>query len=380
MSPPSANRRSSTGKHTEELPALTSLRFFAALHVVAHHYLMPLVESRPLLETLVSYGYSSVSFFYVLSGFVLTHVYRYEETPAAPTRRRFWWKRFARIYPIYFVALIAYAPFVIEHRFASGRLLTASTKLLVSAGVNLAALQAWLPQLSSSWNAPSWSISVEVFFYLVFPWLCPWLLRRPRPLRALAVTWLLGVSLPTLAIALHLSPATASPSAAVLAPYLRYSPLLHLPSFAFGILLRKLRDETRISAIWLPIGLLLLGVTVCLAPSALRPVLRSTGLLPFFGILLLAASNPRSKLTSPLHHPCLVFLGDASYSLYILQVPVWLWLWPILSPVGGSAARLAYLVSVVVIAVLAHVWIEIPVRSWLMRGRPPKSRREGTVG
>src|SRR5437868_6172740 len=97
---------------------LTSLRFFAAVYVVLLHY-CPVPDAAPwLVRTLISRGFVSVSFFYMLSGFVLAHVYRLAEPFSEQERKRFWFNRFARIYPAYLLGFLAYAPYVIVMRLA----------------------------------------------------------------------------------------------------------------------------------------------------------------------------------------------------------------------------------------------------------------------
>jgi peptidoglycan/LPS O-acetylase OafA/YrhL len=80
------------------LPALTSLRFFAALHVVCFHFLaFKIVSGERWLGQISSIGYVGVSFFFVLSGFILVYTYAGRDIPA----RDFWRARFARIYPAF---------------------------------------------------------------------------------------------------------------------------------------------------------------------------------------------------------------------------------------------------------------------------------------
>jgi peptidoglycan/LPS O-acetylase OafA/YrhL len=90
------------------LPALTSLRFFAALHVVCFHFLaFKIVSSEGWLGQISSIGYVGVSFFFVLSGFILVYTYAGRDTPA----RDFWRARFARIYPAFAFSLLLTGPF-----------------------------------------------------------------------------------------------------------------------------------------------------------------------------------------------------------------------------------------------------------------------------
>ena len=112
----------------KQLPALTSLRFFAALAIVVHHARGLLVAESAIAGFPLDHG---VSVFFVLSGFILTYVYR--ELPNVASVGRFWLARFARIWPVHvftlalFIALfggapIAYYPewFLAESRLGAG--------------------------------------------------------------------------------------------------------------------------------------------------------------------------------------------------------------------------------------------------------------------
>src|SRR6266853_1107259 len=90
------------------LPALTSLRFFAAFHVVIFHFqAMQIFIGPAWFQKLSSIGYVGVSFFFVLSGFILVYTYAGRDTPA----RDFWRARFARIYPAFAFSLLLTGPF-----------------------------------------------------------------------------------------------------------------------------------------------------------------------------------------------------------------------------------------------------------------------------
>ena len=78
----------------DRLPSLTGLRFWAALLVVSYH-LHHRIGAVPG-SWLVEYGRTGVTFFFVLSGFVLAWNYLDERTPVAV----FAWRRFARIWPL----------------------------------------------------------------------------------------------------------------------------------------------------------------------------------------------------------------------------------------------------------------------------------------
>ena len=139
------------------IDALTGLRFLAALMVFCFHF------DRSLKTNFFfgPMGGIAVSFFFVLSGFILTYVYR--DRLKLRGIKRFYFTRWARIWPLHAVCLLAsiyLVPYTPPVDFPGLRF--ASQWLL---------LQSWIPDLSYvlSYNGVAWSISTEAFFYLMFP-------------------------------------------------------------------------------------------------------------------------------------------------------------------------------------------------------------------
>lgn len=131
------------------LHTLTVLRFVAALYVVLHHAIGP---DRPFG---IRSGFVGVTFFFVLSGFVLTWTHRPEVGS-----RAFWRNRAARILPIYLLVGLAgaFVPLAAE---VSWRTVVTYATLT----------QSWFfdGSLVHGLNDPAWSLSDEAFFYAVFP-------------------------------------------------------------------------------------------------------------------------------------------------------------------------------------------------------------------
>src|SRR5262245_35048532 len=132
---------------SKQIRTLTGLRFLAALHVVVFHFGQK--RFHGLVGGLVSSGYTAVSLFFVLSGFVLAYTYGQRHAGRGLDRRTFWVARFARIYPLYVLALVIALPFYLRDGRPGGWL----EPLLV---VCLA--QAWLPGAAVAWNGPAWSL------------------------------------------------------------------------------------------------------------------------------------------------------------------------------------------------------------------------------
>ena len=318
------------------LPALTSVRFFAALWVALFHMeaMHAFTFRSAAIERLGSVGYAGVSFFFVLSGFILVYTY----SGRVSTRREFWQARFARIYPALAFALLVTAPgffFVCARMRAHDPHLFlpewawAAHHIPLTILLNLTLLQSWLPQAALSWNMPAWSLSVEAFFYLLFPFLLPALTRLSR--RQLFVFAPVGCAV-TLFCALtytHVQP-DGPINLQTLGPwinFLKFNPLIHLPEFlmgmAAGVLFLHHRPEPHSSAASRAWPLTLLGLAAVLALIALSPhipylVLHTALLAPAFTILIYGlALRPRG--IGLLEARPMQALGEASYPFYLLH-------------------------------------------------------------
>src|SRR6185437_9215949 len=169
------------------LAELTSVRFFAAAAVLLGHF-QDMLGMPDTVAALVGGG-QYVSLFFALSGFILT--YRYWDTFSGGVERgalrRFLVARFARIYPSYVLALVALTiVYAVESHDHPGSILYPGN-LVVSWLVNLFALQTFARSVPTQqyWNSPSWSVSTELCFYLMFPLLVLWIARHCRTRAAL---------------------------------------------------------------------------------------------------------------------------------------------------------------------------------------------------
>lgn len=170
------------------LPSLTGLRFVAAFLVFGFHlhvaHLLDEGAAGTVMELVFGQGAVGVSFFFILSGFVLTWSAR-----SGDTARRFWRRRAAKIYPNHAVTWLA----------ALGIAVVAGTGVTVAVALpNLLLIQAWIPdpQIYYGMNSPSWSLACEALFYASFPLLYPLLRRLPGPalwpaaIGAMGLIWL----------------------------------------------------------------------------------------------------------------------------------------------------------------------------------------------
>jgi len=156
---------------------LTSLRFIFALMVFLSHLEFLLLSknesSRWLFKHIFFEGYIGVSFFFILSGFILAYKYQEALLTGEKNKMDFWRARFARIYPLHVLTLLLSIPLVFNE-FVQDKI-----KFIVKFFIQLTLTQSYFPQrtIHYSFNAPSWSISDEAFFYLLFPFLLFYLLK-----------------------------------------------------------------------------------------------------------------------------------------------------------------------------------------------------------
>jgi peptidoglycan/LPS O-acetylase OafA/YrhL len=153
------------------------LRFFASLYVLAFHY-DTLIFGEMSSSGFVSLGYSGVTFFFLLSGFILSHTYQYVDFTKRQFVNEYLLARIARIYPAFIASLFVSLPFFLKLMLNNSgprqELLAASAIVLTPLG-----LHAWVPGIACALNCPSWSISTELFFYCMFPLVLAPVSRRP---------------------------------------------------------------------------------------------------------------------------------------------------------------------------------------------------------
>jgi peptidoglycan/LPS O-acetylase OafA/YrhL len=349
-----------------QLRPLTSLRFFAAFGVVMFHFGEPLLGHAPrALQNIVASGYVGVSFFFVLSGFVLAYAYTSLDSRDRTAIRSFFCARVARIYPAYLLSIALCAPFVIG----------APTRVAGSALAALLLVQAWFPGSVGVWNFPAWSLSVELFLYLVFPYAIR-RIRDSKVRRALFLTFALAL----LTALLRTITAQEHPTEDGCVTLFRNIagryplPFVHVPQFLFGVVLgvcfSRERGWTRhFSAATLSsTAVIVTLVVLAYSPHVSRTLLEVGLLAPLFGALIYGLACGGGALAVLLSLPWLVTLGDASYALYILQVPVHDWAIRLHSfNPNRSVHVLAYLAALVGISLAVHRFVERPGRQLILR-------------
>jgi peptidoglycan/LPS O-acetylase OafA/YrhL len=178
----------------QNLKILAAVRFFAAMWVLSFHFWPSLGSS---MWNIVVKGYLGVELFFVLSGFILSHVYLSAFGERRFSYANFLWARLARIYPVHLVMLAGMAALIAAAALAGIRT-GDKVPILSSLPAELTLTPAWGFAPEGGWNHPSWSISAEWFAYLSFPAFTSvaWRLRA-RPKLAAVLALLLVASLET---------------------------------------------------------------------------------------------------------------------------------------------------------------------------------------
>ena len=357
------------------IEGLTGLRFLAAFGILFHHFGGEIFGTHA--KVFLSSLSSCVSFFFVLSGFIL--VYAYQSTTRQVQARRFYVARFARVYPTYLLGMLILVPPLLRHGAPYPD--WSSWENIPLIGSSLLALQAWIPRYANLLNPPSWSLSAEAFFYLGFPLFANHfrgLLFR-RPLVAIATLWVVGTAF---ALLLEAALTGSRDIADMGTQFASFSPLVRLPEFLMGMSLGALHETWKPSRALAPTLLWVVGAAVLLpalwfgaSGTIWQTAFHNCLLSPLFCMIILGLARSDDAAARFLSTRPMVLLGEASYALYILHVPAMYVYAKALRMVGigslSAATTLAYFAVAVLVSVAAHLWFERPLREAIRRKLTP---------
>lgn len=363
----------STASPAAPIPPLTSLRFFAAMVVVVFHYEPDKFAALPgFFQSWLETGYEAVTFFYVLSGFILAYVYAGVDFSRRGSVRAFLFARIGRLAPAYYLALLIALPFYLGEALGEGDL--PRDELALHIALVLSALQAWWPDAAVVWNPPAWSMSVEWFFYLLFP--LALVLARRLPATLLLPGSLMLVAA-VAAFRLWVIDPLADQEPEDWGNLAAFFPLFHLPQFLFGLALGRVYSLGPKPAPALAAGLFaagLIGLMILFMDLEELPghIRSNAVLVVFFGLLIYGAATGGHFVDRALSPKPLVFLGNASYAIYALHEPVAMW-WETYVPAALGTQLptwidfALYTALVILLAGLCYRYVETPLRRRIRR-------------
>ncbi|MCY1020598.1 acyltransferase family protein [Pyxidicoccus sp. MSG2] len=390
---------------TPPIQALSGLRFVMSLIVLACHYL-PLIAVPPLLKTLLAQGSAAVNCFFMLSGFLLAYNYRDTLASGQLRWRDFMRMRLGRVFPVHLATLALVTPITLYLLDAYPALMARDLAMEVTqaqvAGSwlsNLLLVQVFIPhRLSHIWNGPSWSIGAELFFYLLLPFFARYVLARLNDVRSMAraaavlfAIQVVAVIATALVIFLLSPPGKGMESRIYHVVYM--SPLLRVWEFFLGCVLgtfflhhQRQGVSPRLTAVltqakahtWALVLVALVALLLALPSprgflAGVLQIFRWYVLYtPVCGLLILLLASRRSFVSRLLEHRWMVFMGEASYSLYMIH-----WLPCVLLVMykrsGGELAAwwpYASMAGTLVAAVGLFQLVERPARKLLRPGAP----------
>lgn len=394
------------------IEALTGLRFIAAATVLVEHFhqVVPGVSSSRLAQ-----GGAGVSMFFVLSGFVLTLNYGDRFAERGADIRGYLVKRVARIVPLHLFALAITAALVFVRNNPIPK--EGLVPTIASLAANAVLIQAWIPaKVLDLWNGPAWSISAELFFYLMFPLLIPlivWPIMRRRRLGTAIVAVLVAEVLAFIALSwvagtVLLNRGDDPESARFVVTRLALFPPIRIGEFVAGCLLAAVfvqrangadhsldrllgsaANRTRVLA-----AAAVTFLAIQWSPQYLDGSIGSTATtvwsmidlrifasyLPISVLVVAAVAWGDSPVARALRTPRMIRLGEASFALYIIQ-----WIgWRIINDraIGppGVLIAAAAIAGCLVASLLVHDLIEKPARRWVLNRYLPSAGTTAASG
>ncbi len=367
----------------KQLEPLVSLRGIAALIVVIFHFAYYIVPQTGVALSAYSYlfknGYLCVDLFFMLSGFIMTHVYL-DRFSLGVNKSRYWiylTSRFARIYPLHIFTLSTLVCLIIVKmwfnlpafagQFTFGSLIA-----------NIFLLQAFdfgCPPLFSCntfWNEPAWSIGVEFIIYCIFPFILFALLKTK--FKTDLVIYI--VSLIATFLLIKFTRGTLSTIVGI--PGVFRCGL----ECVVGIITYKVfrwneqRQALNLNLLAF-ISLAWIAIIMHTWSDRFRGF-HDWSILPAFSLLILSTADRDNGLISKLmSSQVLMYLGTISYSIYMVhwclaELVKFFWLYKFNVAFGSSFDATQSLIAlglfipvVLLVASLTYHWIEVPARKFL---------------
>ncbi|MCS4303120.1 acyltransferase [Chryseobacterium sp. BIGb0232] len=330
---------------------ITFTRFLAAMAIVISHFNKDLFLYKiDYISNIFLKANVGVSYFFILSGFIMIVAYHRKDKIEYSD---YYKNRFARIYPLYVLGLLLY----LVTRYSSST--------LYEWILYLSGFQSWVLK-GMIVNFPGWSISVELLFYLLFPFLYNYFYSKgnKRIWVITVIIWIVTQVFCSLYAdsSYYKGPHTRSHE------LLYYFPLMHINEFLVGNLaglffVKNSGQKNYDIPVIIIFGLVLLSLIFL-------PVFYHNGLMAVFFIpLIILISKNNGVLTKLFSLKPLEYLGEASYAVYITHIPVLYILRELVRKYNFSIDTVfgIYIIVVILTSILFYQCIEKPLRDYLKK-------------
>jgi len=333
---------------------ITFTRFIASISIVIYHFGRDTFPFRiENLSFLFNQANIGVSYFFILSGFVMIIAYGQKSKIDTIDYLK---NRFARIYPVYFLAILIALILSI---------ISLSKIDFYGLTLNIFLIQSWVPGQALSFNAPGWSLAVEFLFYMLFPFLFNYIYSKydfKRIVLPILIIWVVSQ------IGFHFALSTSFyhgfPSKSH--DLLFYLPIMHLNQFLIGNLaglffINNLSTK-KLNTDWFIIVMMLI-LFALLKYNTLINFHNGFLMIIFIPIILLLSIN-NGFLSRFFNNKICVLLGEISYGIYILQIPIFAWVKAVFSYFGIQSNLILFYCSLIILIVasaISYLYIETPL-------------------
>jgi len=337
-----------------KISQITFTRFIAAMAIVISHFNKDLFLYKiRFISDIFLRANVGVSYFFILSGFIMIVAYHRKEKIGYLD---FYRNRVARIYPLYIVGLLLY--FFTRYSDVS----------FYKTFLYLFGIQSWIPGKALILNFPGWSISVEFLFYLIFPWLYNYLYSKGnKSIWIIAVLIWIGTQVFS---NLYInSPAYKGPHTES-HEFSHYFPLWHINEFLIGniagLFFVKNRKEKNYD-----LAVVVLFIAIILSLIFI-PLNFHNGLMAvFFVPVIYLISCNNGLITKFFALKPLEFLGEISYAIYIIHIPVLYIirsvLWDYFQISESNTLFWIYMPVLMIVSAGFYQFIEKPMRDYLRK-------------
>ncbi|SIQ04879.1 Peptidoglycan/LPS O-acetylase OafA/YrhL, contains acyltransferase and SGNH-hydrolase domains [Chryseobacterium sp. RU37D] len=337
-----------------KITQITFTRFIAAVAIVIYHFRGDLfVFKIKYISGIFTKANIGVSYFFILSGFIMIIAYHCKQKIDS---LEFYKNRLARIYPLYIIGMLLFMIAVLKADF-------------LAVILYLMGLQSWIPGDALILNFPGWSISVEFFFYLIFPFLYNYIyLKKNNFIWVAAIL----IWIATQVFCNYYMEFLYEGRFTKGHDFIHYFPLLHLNEFLVGNLaglyfVKNFRQKNYDWAIILVFSAILLSIIFI-------PLFYHNGLMAVFFIpLIILISLNNGFLTKIFSLKPFEYLGEISYAIYIIHIPILRVLRTVLKKtkidMDYNLQFAVFMIILLISAAFCYHFIEKPLRDHLRKIR-----------